>query len=1157
MTGSYLRPRLIIMRIMTLGLFFLLSLSLFGQLQEGSIQGTVTDPSGALIPNAKVTLTDIRTNTSQTFTTSDNGEYIAPRLAPGHYRVVVEEARFKSEAKTVQVVVGTPTVADFQLSVGEVSEQVVVSGVTEPLATTTADLGTVVTPETMDVLPLELTGTARQLDSFIFITPGVVGNTAGSGTIVVNGGPTYGQEILIDGQPWLNADEGGSFLEFRPPFDGVDEFKMQTNTYSAQYGRGDGVENFHFRSGTNHLHGQVFDYVRNTVFDARSFFAKNRPIQKQNDFGIRVGGPLYIPKVYDGRDKTFWNFSYEGYRSRGGAQNSLITLPQPAFLQGDFSQFRDSKGNLIPIYDPATTQPDGHGGFTRTQFPGNIIPPDRFSAISKAILPAIPASTSPALVNNTPIILQTTLPFNQGDWLLKMDHYINASNVIHGSLTRTGQVLPAIVPDIPGPLGFLFNVPLYSWQERVNYDRTISNNLINTLGIQYIKTTTHQQTGNLNTSINTPVTPLGLPMPSFSIPGITSLGTGAAKGALITIPGYGIIDNVDWIRGRHRFHIGGEIRHQAETNLSESDPSGGYTFSALTTSLPDSPKVSTLGNGLASFILGLPSNVSRTSGIAALGTTYYRVPYYAAWLQDDFRVASNLTLNLGVRYDVPLGVTARNNKMSFFDPNVANPGAGGILGATVFAGMTGGPLISAGGASLGYSRMALIDWKEVAPRFGFAYRAGDHMVVRGGYGLSYIPGGAMYMWDGLTSGNFRTGDTASQTLFSPDAGITPAIAWDQGLPPFIFPPINLSVGNGQTVRYMGRDAGRAPYIQYWDLTVGRQLPSNVLVQASYVGNKGTRNDSNLEVLDQLDPKYLSLGVLLGQDINSAAARAANIPIPYPGFSGTVAQALRPFPQFANITSNVQNTGSSTYNALQITVQKYFSQGVSFLVAYVYSKTLDDTSNSNSALGAGPLDTYNRKAEKAVSFLDSPQNLNVSGQYELPFGPGKSLVNKNGAIGKLVGGWEASWILSYRSGRPISITGGPALPIFALGANRPNVVPGVPTLASYSGRFDPAKDLYLNSAAWSQPCNFCLGNAPRTEPSTRTFPFLNENIALIKTTKITESTSLTFQAGFFNIFNRVVFGSPNANINAVNVGFGTIASQSNSPRQIQFGLALAF
>jgi hypothetical protein len=1117
--------------------------------QQGSIEGTVRDPSGANIPDAKVTITNIRTNVSQTVTTSSYGQYTAPNLPPGIYRVTVEHTGFKRAIKeNIRVVVGTASVVDVQLAVGTVGQTVTVAAQSTPVVSTTANLGTIITPKTISALPLEVAGSARQLDSFIFLTPGVTGNTFQS---QVNGGPTFDQEILIDGLPWLNSDEGGSFLQFRPPFESIDEFKMQTNTYSAQYGRGTGIENYHLKSGTNQLHGDAFEFVRNTVLDARGFFAPTRGIEKQNEYGFTAGGPIYLPKIYDGRNKTFWNFTYEGFKFRGAIRTSLITLPQPAFLSGDFSQLKDASGNLIPIFDPATTRPDGHGGITRDPFPGNIIPPDRISTISEKFVPLIPTANLPGLINNALVGVPSAPPIDEGDWLLKVDHYIDAKNVLHGSLTRTSQSFPGASPQIPGPLGVFIEQIVPSWQGRITYDRIFSSNLINTLGVQYIRTVTFQIPKNLNQNLDTPISPIGASYPRFNIPGYVGFGTGSSESDA-WIPGFGILDNVDWIRGRHTFHMGVDLRWQDETKLANTDWPGVYGFSTATTSLPDSPNFTIWGNGLASFLLGLPSSFIRQN---IIGTHNYRTAYRAAYFQDDFRLTPKLTLNLGVRYDVPVGVTEKYDRMAFFDPNVTNPGAGNRLGAIVFAGNKGGPLVSQGGASLGYSRIANIDWKEVAPRFGFAYRLNDKTVLRGGYGLTYLPGGALFMWDGSTVSSYLTGFRTTQDIVSPDGGVTPALAWDQGIPPLVFPPFNRSVGNGQDVDYMGSDAGRAPYFQFWNLTVERQLPFQMGLQASYVGTKGTRVDANLENLNQVDPKYLSLGTLLSEDIYSADARAANIPIPYPGFQGSVAQALRPFPQYGFIHSNAQLTGNTRYDALQLSVQKYFSQGVSFLVNYVVSKTLDNTSNSFGAFNPFPVNTYDRKVEKAVSVFDMPQDLTASGTYELNLGPGKKFLNHGGVIGKIVGGWQPSWILNYHSGTPISIVGGPPLPLFN-GGNRPNALPGTPTIAFRGGSFDPATDIYLNAAAWSQPCAFCIGNGPRTQPSTRTFPFYNEDLALIKTTPIKETMSIEFRAEFFNAFNRVIFGGPDGNLNDV-LGFGRIGGQADIPRQIQFGLKFNF
>ena len=480
---------------------------------------------------------------------------------------------------------------------------------------------------------------------------------------------------------------------------------------------------------------------------------------------------------------------------------------------------------------------------------------------------------------------------------------------------------------------------------------------------------------------------------------------GEVTSPIESIPqGSGLFDNLDWIKGRHSLHIGADLRWLGETKSANNEWPGEWSFSNLTTSLPDSPNDAVWGYGFASFLLGEPAYLNRTS---LTGTREYRTDYYGFYLQDDMRWTSKLTVNAGVRYDIPLPSSEKYNRMGGFEPNVPNPGAGDILGATVFEGSKAGACEPAGPA-LCRRRFANIDYRNFGPRFGFAYRLSDQTVLRAGYGLTYIPAGALEMWDGNTVSSFYTGYRDNQLVNSPDGGTTPIFQWDQGPPPITIIPPSLVSGNGQSVDFMAPNAGRAGYAQQWSLTLERELPGHAVIQASYVGTKGTRITSTTENLNQLNLKYLSLGSLLGEDINSPDARAANIPIPYAGFTGAVSQALRPYPQYPNITDNFQETGNSTYHALQVRAQKYYSNGLSYLVTYVASKTITNSFWGFGGFASEPLDTNNRKLEKAIGSIDMPQELVISGNYQLPIGPAKHFIGTSkGSCGQgfvRLGGW---------------------------------------------------------------------------------------------------------------------------------------------------------
>jgi len=609
------------------------------------------------------------------------------------------------------------------------------------------------------------------------------------------------------------------------------------------------------------------------------------------------------------------------------------------------------------------------------------------------------------------------------------------------------------------------------------------------------------------------------------------------------------------VKGRHTLQFGVDLRWEDETKRANNNFPATYNFAATQTSLPDSPNFPLWGSSFASFLLG---NVNTFSESDVTGFHNIRTSYRAFYLQDDFKVTPKLTLNLGVRYDIPIPVTEKYDRLSTLDPSIANPGAGNLGGALVVAGTKYGPLIP-NGPSLGRRQIADTRYYMWQPRFGFAYQLNRQTVLRGGYGLTYFRGGALTLMGPEISASYLAGFRNQLLLQSPDAGISPALQWDGTLPQVGPATPSLTFSNGQTIDFMGRDAGNAPYQSNWSLTVEREFPWQVAVEASYAGSKGTRIGANLENLDQVNPKWLSLGNDLNRDISCLTdgscplAIAAGVKLPYPGFKGPVSQALRPFPQYVGINSNVQETGNSTYHSFQLRVQKYYSQGVSLLVAYTASKNLTDTFYQFTSFNAVATDTYNRKLEKALAVDDQPQRLVASATYELPIGPGKRYLHPGGPAGKLVGGWNVAAIVNYFSGTPVQVSGGQPLPLYG-GVSRPDLLSGSNPGAFSGGKFDPATSLYLNAAAFALPPPFNFGTSPLELPATRNFGVKNENFSLVKRTTIRESMNLEFRSEFFNIFNRTQFGAPNGNANDTQ-GFGRIGSQANLPRIIQFGLKL--
>jgi hypothetical protein len=1122
----------------------------------GSIQGTIVDISGSSIPGARIAVTSSGTNATQTFVTHDDGGYSFPNLAIGVYTIKVEKSGFDTEVQqNVNVAVGQTTFVDIKMPPGQQVQTVNVEAQAQMITEDRGDRSVLLQEQTLANLPLQVSSGPRLDDTFLTLAPGVTGNTFAAR---INGAPDFSQDFYYDGIPYMNADGGGRQEALSPPVDSIDEYSIVTNAYSAANGRSSGLLNFHIVSGTNRLHGGGWEYLRNNVLDSKGYFSPNAGTEKQHEFGFKVGGPVYIPKLYNGRDKTFFFFLMDWYKFRGGVSTSLTTLPTSRMKMGDFSELP------FPIYDPATTRPDGSGGLTRDPFPNNMIPTDRLSANSASYLSLIPEATLPGIVNNA-VVKAPASPVNNKYWLVKIDHNITPRFVLHGSYYHINSTSPTS-PQFSGPLGSGNNFFGKVWEPRLSLDQNISSHVYNQTGFSWqytegVRIFFPLVPSGFNGAFSKP----GLPYPALAIQGMPTFGTGLDNNQNSggCWPCIFFADNFKYQLGRHALSAGTEIRAEDERDAFAVNI-GTFSFGNGTTSLPDSPNFGSLGYGFASFYLGTLNTASRTG---AANNRLVRTGYRAFYIQDDIKVNSKLTVNAGLRWDVAIPVTdTHTQQFSSFDPTVPNPGAGGLPGSLVYTGRSGGPCIPQGGASICRSQIADTYYGSWQPRIGFAYRVGDKTVVRGGFGQASLRGGASTLMGPEIAAGFLTGFQYQDTLTSPDNGISPPPqlrpSWDVGLPPVgSAPPRTRDLANNQPVDYMQKIDGKNGYTMNWSLTVERELPAKIAFESSYVGSSSVRIGGNLLNENQVPSSYLGLGPVLNDDINSPAAAAAGITPPFAGFTGSVSQALRPFPQFLTITAKTQTPGHSNYHSLQLRAQKAYSDGVTFLVSYTWSKNLLNGLSQFSTFSAMPLDTAQRSREKQVLGATAnggggPHVLSIATTYELPIGPGKKYLN-SGVVSRLTGGWGASGVFTYNAGAALPISGGSPNPIFN-GQSRPNLVTGVPQKLSWSGKFNPFIDRYLNPAAFSDAGPFALGNAPPALPRTRAFAYYNENISAIKNTKIWERASLQFRADFFNAFNRVAFGTPDTNFNDVtNGGFGKISSQANSPRVIQFGLRVDF
>jgi hypothetical protein len=1134
----------------------LLSMNLPAQTERGTISGRVLDPTSATVPDARVEATNQATGVRSATRTNDAGVYSIQQLPPGRYDLSVESAGFRRYSHTnIDLNVAQTLTLDVALEVGETVNTVEVTSAPPAIESSTSDLSTVVDSHKVMELPLSVSGNMRNPEQFVFLAPGVTGDAVNT---QINGSQSRAKEILIDGVSASSPESGGTLFTY-PSIEAFQEFKLVSGNFNAEYGHtGGGFEVFVTKSGTNNLHGAVFDYLRNDVLDARGFFSTATPINRQNEFGAALGGPVWVPKVYNGRNRTFFYFVYSGFRFRQGATNALTSVPPLDFLKGDFSRLVDRNGNQVPIYDPRTTSVDANGNVTRAQFSGNKIPADRFSSVAKAILPLFPAPINSGILNNFLTVGAKTFDRDQVD--LKIDHrFSDRSSASFFLYLGTQTTIDA--PNLPPPLSNALDEDRLSRWARFSHDFIFSPSALNHFALgftregQYWRELSVNQDWPAKLGLQGVNTGAGNTFPIVTFTGGYNIlgGGGIASPALFTTPSgvnpkstgsqvnnvWQMFDSISWIRGNHSFKFGADLRLMQTNGADFFLSQGRFDFNSLETAFPSAAGRASTGNSFASFLLGAVDKGSLNVLAVVPGNRYHSL---GAFVQDDWKISRKLTLNLGLRYDLFFPRTESHNNLSGFDPSLPNPGAGGRLGAIAFLG--NGP------GRNGRGSFADTDYRAFGPRVGFAYQLNVKTVARGGYGVFYEQGNATA---GLrTSQSFGFGFNAAPVFQTLDAGVTPAFNWDNGFPQnFSKPPrIDPTVANGSDVNYIGRGDGRPPYIQNWTIDIQRDLGWNAVADVAYVGNKGTRLGTALFNLNELDPRFLSLGNLLTLPVTSPQAIAAGIPLPYAGFKGSVAQALRPYPQYTNIVERSNPNGNSTYHALQAKLEKRLAAGFTFLAAYTWSKSISD---SDIQAGGGPSGQtyYNRKLEKAVSTNDVPQNVALSYLYELPFGPGKRFLRNPGVASRIFGGWTVTAIHHYFSGKPIVLTANNTLPLFN-GVLRPNVNAGVTKSLPFH---DPATDRYINPAAFSVPAQFTFGTSARSYTDLRAPFTLDESFGLIKNTVVFERLTLQFRAEFFNVFNRVVFDAPAANVS--NANFGQITSQANRPRQGQLALRLEF
>lgn len=1199
-----------------------------GQSDRGTIRGTVSDPAGAVVAGARVAATSLERNDTRETTTNDEGTFVLPELKAGLYQITVEASGFRrTSVENVKVDVQGTQSLDVKLEVGDVSGNVVT--VNAEAVTINADTPvrqTNVDERQVRELPL-LTGgetEGRTPLSFIFLDSNVTSADSSGSTNTskfrVSGGQASGTEILIDGAATRRTQNGTFFSETAPSPNAFKEFTISTNSFSAEFGNSSGgIVNFTFKSGTNEFHGEAYNYLRNEKLNAADIASnaqcgtrsdcRNR--DNRNNYGFNIGGPIFIPGFGDGvpavrrlKDRAFFFFLYEGYRLRTGT-NTLVTVPTARMRTGDFSELlntadpnvaRINGGQPVRIYDPRLPSA------TRPVIPGNRL--DQYGVLVNgrplldpaglAILQRYPLPNRPGIYQNYES--SGLRPTDTNQFTIKTDFVLTSKQLLNVSFSRrdTERIASFAGVNLILPLPFtnqdVWEQGFKSNIARIQHDYTIKSNLLNHLNIGY----TFYDVTNRNTTDPFNTSSLGFPVnatqnsafPRVGFPGygpsdprnVQNIGSSFFTDQ-IRDGAFEIADFVSLVVGRHSLKFGGNVRFSQFNVRQKIDPGGSFNFRHDQTTRDDDPNG---GYPIASLITGATefafnSNNSIDPAFRQLTQSYF--------IQDDIKVNQKLTVNVGLRYDLPgLRIEARD-RFRGFDPTAPNPQAGGRAGALVGAGGQSG--LPAEQRSLSPN-----DKTNIGPRLGAAYALNDKTVIRGGIGLYYAP--VLYGTNG--GGDINTGTIGYNTtgqLFTPNGRTAnfflstfPSIpqtnpnaqfAGDLGVPILAFGQFGNGFRTGRTLQYT--------------VDVQRQLPFNLIASVGYIGHRADRLRSNFGRPNALTLDQLKLGnEILRTNINDvtaqqrAYANSVGVSIPtsanavYPGFNGTVAQAIRPFPQYGRITDILESEGESNYNALQLKLERRFAQGFQFGASYTFSKLI--TNASEDILGGSPLDgvlqnPYNLDDLKTVSPTNSPHVFVTNFLAELPFGKGKRFLDQGGIVDRLVGGFQVSGIFRIQQGTPLVFSLDPEPGGFLelagiFGRLRPNLTgqplaasqrtpdpnnPGRffvlnPNAFSAPPRYSAAPPFLLNGAPnpayaayYADPTRF-FGNAPLVNTDFRSDRFFTADMSILKKTRITETVIFEIGAEFFNVFNQVLYLPPDTFLGQQDGANGNINRNSN-------------